>query len=291
MSGLIFSSYETGPALNGYDCTGAESAGTGSFANPTGCSATGVSCHSTSATSTVTVALELDSSGIATTHYRPGKIYTIKLTGTNGTGTTFPAYGFQIAALKGTASAATNSDAGTFATTGLPTSTHVQPPGANTALTVAEHSAPLTLTGTSFSESFTWTAPTTNVGSISFWGAANFVTGSTIVISGDLWNTNHITIPIWPSTESVGSLSDELAIKAFPNPVTNNLNLQLDNAQPGTYSLQVFNLNGSAFLNQTIEVNSVSQATGINTSDWAPGLYSVVVEKDGSRKTTMVVKQ
>ena len=271
MGYLVFSSASAGPARAGYDCTGAESAGTGSFANPTGCMSGG-GCHGSAATGTITVALELDSAGVATTHYRPGKTYTIKITGTNGTGTT------------------TESDAGTWSSS-VPASTHVQAPGTYTQLTVAEHSSAISVSGTSFTQSFTWTAPTSNVGSISFWGAANFVNGNTNADAGDKWNTNHIQIDIWPSTLSVADISSEFTVNAFPNPATTNLNLQLANAQPGTYTVQVFSMNGSLVAAQNMEVNSASQPTNINTSNWATGLYNVVIEKDGSRKSLMVVRQ
>ncbi len=290
MCTLTLSSYLAGPASMGYDCTGAESAGTGAFTNPTGCTI-GSGCHSSSATTTITAGIELDSAGIATTHYRPGVTYTIKLTGTNGTATSYPDYGFQIAVLKGTASAGTNTDAGAFATTSLPTNTHIQAPGAHTALTIAEHSTALAVTGTTFTQSFVWTAPSTNVGSISIWAGVNFTNGSTINYSGDQWNTNHVTIAVWPSVTSVSSVITDLSVTAFPNPAISNFNLQLENAQQGIYTLQIFNMNGSVITSQNVAVNNAIETASINTSNWPAGLYNVVVEKDGNKKSLIVVKQ
>jgi hypothetical protein len=86
LGALMFSSYGAGPASNGYDCTGAETAG--SLGNFTGCSSGG-GCHKNSVTTTVGVALELDSAGVPVTRYKAGMTYTVKLTGTNGTGNTF----------------------------------------------------------------------------------------------------------------------------------------------------------------------------------------------------------
>ena len=167
-----FSSYHAGAARNGYDCTGAESAGTGSFANPTGCYAGG-GCHSSAATSTISVAIEMDSTGgVPTTMYKPGNTYTVKITGTATSGS-FPKYGFQLNALKGTASTTSNADAGTWTTTGLPTNTQCTAPGSYTQLTVMEQSTAIALSGSSFTQTFTWTAPAAGTGTISFWGAAN----------------------------------------------------------------------------------------------------------------------
>ena len=290
MGYLVFSSHSAGPARSGYDCTGAEAGGTGNYANPTGCS-TGGGCHSTSATSTIAVTLELDSAGgVATTHYKAGMTYTVKIIGTN-TGTSLPKYGFQLDAMKGTAPATTVSDAGTWATTGLPTNTHITVPGTYTYLTVAEHSAALTLTGSTFTQSFTWTAPVAGTGVISFWGAANFVNGNAAADAGDVWNTNHLVINEWPATTSVASVSNEISVTAYPNPVSTSLNVKMENAQEGTYSLRVIDINGRMVANENIIVTSADATTNINTANWANGTYHVQLQKDGFSKTIAVVKR
>ena len=290
---FALSSYHAGPALNGYDCTGGESAGTGSLANPTGCSLGSGGCHGTTATSTITAALELDSAGVATTHYMPGNTYTVKITGTNGSGSTLPRYGFQIAALKGAVSTATESDGGTWATTGLPATTHIAPPISTptpySQLTVAEQSAAIVCSGTSFTESFSWTAPAAGTGSVSFWGVVNFVNGNGNADGGDLWNTNHVVINEW-TTLSVSSVANNISLKAFPNPVINNLSLQMDNTEAGTYSVQVSDMTGRTILNESIAVNGTSHTSNINTSNWLPGTYNVVIEKGGNRQVIPVVK-
>ena len=286
---LTISGYQTGAARNGYDCTGAESAGVGSFVNYTGCQAPGAGCHSTTATSTISVAIELDSAGISTTRYKPGMVYSVKITGTNA-GASLPKYGFQLNALKGTASTSSNADAGTFAATGLPANTRKSTPSTYTQLTCMEHSTPITLSGTSFSQSFSWTAPAVGTGAISFWGVANFVNGNGNQDAGDLWNTNHITITEM-STAGIANVSNGISVKAYPNPATSNVNIQLDNADAGTYSLQIFDLNGKIIANENISVNGTSHTTGINTSNWAQGVYMVVLQKEGYSKTISVVKR
>lgn len=287
MSYLVFSSHSAGPGLVGYDCTGAESAGTGTLANPTGCT-----CHSPNALSSIKVILELDSAGVTTTHYKPGMSYSIKITGTDSSGLSLPKYGFQVAALEGTVSTATEYDAGTFATTGLPAGTHIAPPIATyMQLTVAEHSMPLTLTGTSFSQSFAWTAPASGVGSISIWGAANFVTGLGGASPSDHWNTAKTDISEWHSTENVSKITSEFVVNAYPNPVTDKMNLKIENAVPGYYALQVYNINGTFAAQILLEVNGANLTKSIDVSNWVPGLYNLVFEKDGKRKSLFVLKQ
>jgi len=146
------------------------------------------------------------------------------------------------------------------------------------------------MTGTSFTESFTWTAPASGTGAISFWGAANFVNHNALADNGDVWNTSSVVINEWPST-SVATVANNIKLSAFPNPVRNNLNLQMDNTEAGTYNLQVFDMIGRTVANESIVVNGNSHTSNINTGNWQPGTYHVVIEKDGYRKVISVVKQ
>ena len=124
---IIFSSHLDGPGVSGWDCTGAETACTGTYVNYTGCydGASG-SCHSTTATTTINVGIELDSAGLPVTHYIGGHSYTVKLTGQNGTGTPFPYFGFELTSMKGTASASVVYNAGTWSSAGLPARTWIR---------------------------------------------------------------------------------------------------------------------------------------------------------------------
>jgi Secretion system C-terminal sorting domain/Reeler domain len=290
IAAVTLSSYHAGPAANGYDCTGAESAATGSFANQTGCYGGG--CHggsSSTGSSTVAVAIELDSAGgVATTHYKGGMTYTVKITGTN-TGTTTPYYGFQLAALKDSVSRSTNSDAGTWASTGLPASTHIAAPGTYTQLNVPEQSAAIAISGTTFTQSFSWTAPATGTGTISFWGAANFTvsSGGHSNSSSDRWNTNHIIIHEWTSTTAVANVENNIEVVAFPNPVVNTLNFQLGNAN-GACTITVTDLSGKTVAQENVA--AANQTVSINTNGWNKGLYMVTVSNNGNNKTVTVSK-
>ena len=290
MGYLFLSSYAAGPARNGYDCTGAEDAGTGNYANYTGCQVPGSGCHSTAATSTIAVVIELDSAGVATTHYKGGMSYTVKITGTN-TGAALPKYGFQLAAMKGSSNTVTPvADAGVLSA--APTGTHLTAPGSYTYLTIGEHSSAISLGGGStFTHTFTWTAPTAGTGTISFWGAANFVNGNGNADNSDLWNTNHIAIDEWPASTGVATVANNISVTAYPNPVINSLNLQMDNTQTGTYSLQVFDNVGRTVAAEKIAVNGANHIANINTANWAAGNYHIVVEKDGNRQVISVVKK
>ena len=280
LSILVLSSYHGGAgASGGYDCTGAETG----LSNPAGCS-----CHGSSATTTVLVNIELDSAGVATTHYKGGMTYTVKMTGSNSSGLT--KYGFQLGSINGSAAVTTPTNTGTWSTTSLPASTQYSPAQAgNFVLNMVEQSATISTSGT-FSETFTWTAPTTGTGTISFWAVLNAVNGNGGT-SGDKWNITHVSIPEWVPGVSVQNVADNISINVFPNPVVNTMNIQLSNMQQGTYNLTAFDLTGRTVSNENFAVSGSEYAASINTNNWQAGIYQVVLSNDNMRKVVSIVKQ
>ena len=173
--------------VSGYDCTGAESG----LNNPTGCS-----CHSNTATTGVAIALELDSAGVPVTTYVPNMTYSVKLSGSY----TLPYYGFQIGCIQGANQQVTPTNAGTWASTGLPANTQYSAAynASYYVVNVVEQSAAIAGTGTgttkNYGNSFTWTAPALGTGTISFWAVLNAVPGTSGSSNGAHWNTTHIVI-------------------------------------------------------------------------------------------------
>jgi hypothetical protein len=301
---LMFSSSASGPGHSGYNCTGADAAsGAG---NPTGCIGSG--CHGSSVTPGITVVLELDSAGIATSsttmgtgHYKPGFTYTFKIKGTNTTALNLPKFGFQVSATKGSTALASPVNAGTLQSTGLPTGLrYVAAPGTSSSFYahVVEHSTRLSpttgtgSTGTTYEESITWTAPAAGTGTVSLWGVINAVnTSPSSEDAGDKSNTAQLILNELPSTTGVAAIGTAVELSVFPNPAVNNVNIQLTNAQAGAYSISIYSLTGSLIATQQITVNGSAATTAISTTNWASGLYNVVIEKDGNRSTALMVKQ
>lgn len=84
-------------------------------------------------------------------------------------------------------------------------------------------------------------------------------------------------------------LTRNTSVKAFPNPVSTNLNLEINEA--GNYSVRVYDLNGRSVASENVVVTGASYVAGINAGNWAAGMYQVVVEKAGARQVISVVKQ
>jgi len=282
------SSYHAGPALNGYDCTGAESACSGSYANFTGCSNGG--CHGgATATSTISCVIALDSAGgVPTTQYVAGMTYTVTITGNNTSGDGNAYYGFQLTSIKGAASAATVSNAGTWATTGLPATTHIAPPTSYTYLNICEQSSKIAVTGTTITESFVWTAPVAGTGTISFWGAANFVNGDGSADRQDIWNTGSLVVTE-EAPLGVATVVNTADVTVYPNPMTDLLNVAF-NAAEGNNGVTVYDLNGNLIATQAVTAGS--NVATFATASWANGMYYVSVSNNGQvLKTISVVKK
>jgi hypothetical protein len=276
------SSSAGGEANSGADATGAEGA--------TG----GCSCHRATATSTIGISIVLDSVGHAVTKYKGGKTYSIKLTGTNNSTNSLPKHGFQIAVIKGATASATCMDAGTLTATHTPGQLTAPASGFNPE-TIFEHSSAQPAatgtggTGTTYVDTIVWTAPAAGTGTVSIWACINAVNG-TGNSNGDYWNNGSVTITEETST-SVAALSDDIQINAYPNPVVNSLQVKMNNAATGAYTLNVFDMSGRKLISQNVEVSSSNYVTSINTSNWAIGMYGLQIIKDGAQRVINIVKQ
>ncbi len=275
---LSLSSYRTGAANNGYDATN-NGVNTNVLAS---CGPGG--CHGSGAGPTVTVTL--DSAGTTVTKYKAGKTYTIHI---NGTGTSNSYFGFQVCVLKGTGTAQT--DAGTLATAVTGTRL-VAPAPPYTPVTIVEQSAAIAGSVGSFATTATWTAPATaGTGTVTIYATLNSVDHNGSNNSLDVSTNKIVTFAEETAVSSVPSISENVAIKAYPNPCSNQFRLQLNNADAGTYTVKAYDMGGRCLMNESVEVNSNSYETSINTSNWAPGFYGVQIIKDGAQRVIPIIKQ
>lgn len=292
---FMITSYKDGPGKNGWDCTGAEIG----LGNPKGCGAAGFSCHhSTTASSSINISIELDSLGISTNNYVGGMSYTIKLKGINNGSSTLSKYGFQMGSIKGATAVNTPTNAGTWSSP-FPSSTrYAAPQPGYFVVGVVEHTTPFSATtgsggnGSTYEQTFNWVAPVAGTGTVSIWAAINAVNGNDLSDAGDLWNLNHLVINEW--TSAIGMINknknevNELEI--YPNPAINYLNLKINNLQTGSYVLTVYDIDGKKIEFRNILVNNDYQTEYINIHEWQPGLYILSLEKEGVHHQIRFVK-
>ena len=271
---VMLSSYHTGPAAGGQNRCGV-------LGSPTTCGQAG-GCHSAAKGTAVTITV--DSGSTAVTHYVPGQAYTIKIHGTSTSNNSF--FGFQFVSASGTGNAQVQAGV----SSGFPK--HVTKHNLlNSSSNIAfiEHDSQLIATSPgNYNASFTWTAPSTGTGKITMYCSLNAVNGDGLQDSADI--SGNTSVVLTQATSGIEMNSNQISLSAFPNPVINTLNMSLENADKGSYTLQVFNLMGVSVANQQLEINATSKTVNLNTNSWAPGVYNIVLEKAGSRKTITVMK-
>lgn len=254
------------------DSNGPGSIYNGAKGNPSNCS----SCHGP-ANAATTATIRVDSTGgVAVTKYVAGMTYTVTVTGSHTTNTKF---GFQFSAVSGTGSAQVK--AGTYGT--MPS--QVKKVTLST-IDVVEHSS--TISGP-LSKSFTWTAPAASVGDIKMYLTVNAVNGNNIDDGADTSNNTVTTLTYYTPPTAVATVAETSTISAFPNPVMDELHLQLN----GTFAastVSVFDITGRNIMNTVVAPNATGSTT-LNTSNWVPGMYKIVVANGNSTNTISVVKQ
>jgi len=181
--------------------------------------------------------------------------------------TTSKRYGFQMSALT-----STNANGGTFALTDAANTTLVSTPTTY----VSHHNA------SSFHFwTFQWTAPSTNVGDITFYyvfnasDSSNTETGDTIYVGA---STVHA------ATTGVKSVSGLNNISLYPNPVKDELNISFDTNETSNLELNLFSLQGELIRNLSAQKNISRFSSAFKLNDLASGIYLFQI-KTGAKST------
>jgi len=295
---LTISSYREGPAYYaGYDCTGA----TGSRN-----SCSGGGCHGTTTSNNVTI--ELDSAGVAVTSYYPGHQYTVKLSGTNGTGSNLPYYGFQMASvLLSGAGTSTPTQGGTWDSTALAANVQYTIAGScqvcsGWPIPIVENSNKIAATsgtggnGTTYVATALWTAPPTGTGSVNFYGIINAVNGNN---NNDNTDKSQTATPITVteaviSHNGINSISSYLnGFSVYPTLMNENVTVAFDLKQSSDIKIEILSMQGAVVKTilpqQSIAAGSFRQSYDVN--ELSAGVYLVRLQAAGSSIVSKVVKE
>jgi hypothetical protein len=276
-------SYRAGLAHHGgIDGTGAETG----LDNRAGCT-----CHGTTATPQITLAIEIDSTGdIPVTTYKSGLTYIVKITGINTTNNNLPYFGFQITAITGATPQADPVNAGVWQQTGLPADVRYSPMTSDYLCNIIEHSntlSPVSGTGgsgTVYTESITWVAPAAGKGAVSFWAALNAVTGIDAASASDKWDTQHVVLPETAddSISGVHEIAGDVVIDIYPNPSSGQFNVT--SSKP-MQSIEIYDITGR--LIYTREMNS--DKAMVNLEKQATGIYLIHLKSGNENSDKKVV--
>lgn len=260
-------SYNSGPAGSG---AGNRTGGPGSTGAGT-CGAGG--CHSTATAGTaVAITMKDVATGAAVTDgkYKPLRTYEVTISVANAGNSSF---GFQCEVL-----GADENDIG------------VLNAGAGQAVRTANGKKVVEHTGriSGTSTTFTWTSPAAGGGTATFYAAGNSVNadGGT---GGDFPSLPY-SIAFSENNTSVGTVDNAIDIVSYPNPFSSTLNVKLENASSGAYTILAYDMRGNIIYQASQHVINGKFETSINTYKWAASTYFIQVDKDGQKRTSTVVK-
>jgi hypothetical protein len=243
---------------------------------PANCSSGG--CHNGGSFNTSNLSITLNQGLNQPGTWTPGQTYTVILGGNSDA----TKYGFQLGV-----SYYNGTDTLMAGTLNAVNGTNTQKWTLN-GFELIEHTQALNVVNQVLGTTATWTAPAvTTIDTITFYFTVNAVNGNGAV-NGD----NSITFArkFGRNTTSVAELNADIKIDAYPNPVTDRLNLNLENAGNGTYTINVIDIVGRTVATETATVNK-SHKTSIDATSWTSGMYYVQLKKDGAQKTIAVMKQ
>lgn len=279
VSAIVYAYQNGAAAQGGIDATGAS--------GTSGCS-TGNGCHTSATTDSTKV--ELDSAGVAVTSYYPGKAYTVKISGINGSSTSLTKFGFQLSVVKATGAGTAGAvDAGTWGTS-LPASIQ-NTPGSSSGLpqTIIEQNRAITATSgggaqnSTYMESIPWTAPDSGTGSVVIYGVLNELRSQN---QSKYQVASHITIKEAVVTQPATGVNEISAdeVKMYPNPAGSMVQLNLNAGLMGA-DVKLYDSNGRLVTTTKAETNTVTLPLNC-----ASGIYLVQISKDGKTLNQKLVK-
>jgi Secretion system C-terminal sorting domain len=202
----------------------------------------------------------------AVSAYELGKQYTIRLTITVSTGNP-TGYGFQIIDLR----QSNNVNVKGF----LPTAQQTAGIAVNTITSTgniyAEHSSRQTAKVFNVK----WKAPSTNLGVIVFYGAANAVNGNSD-ISGDS-PTAGTSVQLSPMTTGINELAERINIQLSPNPTPSQVLVSLDSKMSKGLQIRITDLGGRIVLSENWSVTVGQNQRLLDIHTFAKGLYMVQI--------------
>lgn len=272
IASLTLSSYKSGPTTNS-----AAGNRTGSNSSTANCNSGG--CHAANTANTVATVFIAEQGRPTTpvTSYVPGRTYKVSI-GASNTSASLSRFGFQVSCVK---ASATNTPVGTMSAGATPNIALRSFGG----IPIMEHTTSIAAISTGvYGVQFDWTAPGAGTGDVKFFGIVNVVNNDNST-SGD--QPNVATATIAEATTAVGHVTQNIALSAYPSPVTNNLQLEIKENGTKIYTASIYDMSGRMLKQVTV----TGQKTTIDVSSLSAGHYTVSVVGEQGRGSVSFVKQ
>ena len=106
-------------------------------------------------------------------------------------------------------------------------------------------------------------------------GSVNDITAVKVIASPEM-----VSVP-----ENHDAINPMTAVRVYPNPATDVLNIEVNASQSSVMSINVFNIMGQKVMESNVNINTGMNTPSINTADFASGIYFVTVKANGFENT------
>jgi hypothetical protein len=227
-----------------------------------------VTCHNSGTFGTTAVLQAFDSLGTtAVTRYVLGRTYTLRLTisVTSGTPT---GYGFQMIDIR----QSNNANVKGF----LPKADQAANIGIDTitasSRVYAGHNARLT----SNIINVKWKAPSTDIGTVAFYAAANAVNGAGGSAGDNGSPSVRLLLPS-PISSRTNELAENITVQLSPNPTPNQLNVMLDSKDAKKLRVQISDITGRLVLADSWSISAGQNQRAFDLKNLSRGAYMVQI--------------
>ena len=225
-------------------------------------------CHNTYAVNSGSGSIVI-TSNMTNWEYVPGQTYTITVTVAQ-TGKSLFGMGFEALQSSG-------ANAGTL-TPGTGTTSKNATVAGNSRKNIVH-----TLNGGASSGShtftFTWLAPASNIGNVTFYVAGNACNANGSDTGDYVYTASQVVTPAAVGIDEVEL--DNAFINAYPNPFSNELRLQFSVNTTSKVQITIMDLAGKIVLNKTEVKSSGTHQEILNVSDLKEGMYIATFAIDG----------
>jgi hypothetical protein len=259
-------------AALGYITLSSRSGGAGTVANQEAAGTPGantcMNCHlggTFNATTTIDIK---NSSGTSVTTVQSDSVYNVSVTVVAASGTP-AAYGFQAIFLENQS----NTNIGTFQNLGTGQTIKTFTNGR----VAVEHN---TASGSNIFN-FKWKAPSDTISQTATLYTYAMCVNLNSNGTGDSGDAHTYQVTIQPSTPSSVSMNQSSAeMTLFPNPVVNDVNVNITLQKETQLQLSVFSADGKSIRNQTVNAMEGLNNFSMNLSDLSAGAYLLVLSDD-----------
>jgi len=116
-----------------------------------------------------------------------------------------------------------------------------------------------------------------------YWGSnatQNEATDNGIVAVKILPEPEFVSVP-----ENHDAINPMTAVRVYPNPATDVLNIEVNASQSSAMSINVFNIMGQKVMESNVNINTGMNTPAISTAELASGIYFVTVKANGFENT------